>query len=104
MLSFCKDTKGLLVLCAFGDACTGTRHEATTTWIRRLKDTSIAEFQAACKELEAQVTDVLLKQGIKNYESTFEIDLRYRGQATNLPVLFSLDDVLHQGFQVLEER
>ncbi|KAF9451234.1 hypothetical protein P691DRAFT_797109 [Macrolepiota fuliginosa MF-IS2] len=92
------------VLCAFGDACTGARHEVSTTLIRRLKDVQVTDFEAACKGLEGQVTDVILKQGIKHYDTTFEADLRYRGQATNLPVLFSLSDVLDQGFQSLEKH
>lgn len=74
------------------------------TFIRRLKDIDVADFQVACRDLETQVSDILLKQGVESFAVTFEVDLRYHGQATNLPVLFSMDEVLNSGFQVLENR
>ncbi len=74
------------------------------TLIRRLRDINVPDFQVVCKDLETQVSEVLLKQGVKSFTVTFEVELRYHGQATNLPVLFSLEEVLNSGSQVLEQR
>ncbi|KAF5357830.1 hypothetical protein D9756_001803 [Leucocoprinus leucothites] len=82
------------VLCAFGDACTGVRHEISNTMIRNLKDIDLNDFQAACERLHTQVSDVLSEQGIKVFSTAYEVDLRYRGQATALPVTFEMVDVL----------
>lgn len=72
--------------------------------IRNLKDVNPADFRRACEDLERQVNNVLFRQGVNNFISSLEIDLRYRGQATNLPVSFSLQEVLDHGFAILENR
>ncbi|KXN87731.1 5-oxoprolinase [Leucoagaricus sp. SymC.cos] len=92
------------VLCAFGDACTGVRHETSTTMIRNLKDIDLNEFRAACERLHTQVSNVLLEQGIKDFTSAYEVDLQYRGQATNLPVGFEMQELLENSFSVLRKR
>jgi len=71
------------VLCAFGDACTGVRHEISTIMGRSLKDIDIDEFQVACEGLQARVPKIISDHGISDFTSRYEVDLRYRGQATN---------------------
>lgn len=72
--------------------------------IRNLKDIDLSDLQVACERLRIQVSKVLLEQGIKEFSSTYEVDLRYRGQATNLPVEFDITEVLEHGFSVLQKR
>lgn len=93
-----------IVLCAFGDACTGVRHEISTTMIRNLKDIDISEFQVACKHLQAHVSRILLDQGILDFTSIFEVDLRYCGQATNLSVALEMTEMLEGDISVLRKR
>ncbi|KAJ3567129.1 hypothetical protein NP233_g6572 [Leucocoprinus birnbaumii] len=92
------------VLCAFGDACTGVRHEISTTMIRKLKDIDLTEFQASCEHQKTQVSAVLLEQGIEDFTTTYEVDLRYHGQATNLPVAFEMAEIHTNGSSVLQKR
>lgn len=93
-----------VVLCAFGDACTGVRHEISTTMIRNLKDIDIDEFQVACEGLQARVSRIISDQGISDFTSRYEVDLRYRGQATNLTVAFEMAEVLGGDISVLQKR
>jgi hypothetical protein len=72
--------------------------------IRNLKDIDIASFQMTCEHLREQVSNVLLEQGIRDFTSVYEIDLRYRGQATNLPVMFEMAEVLQHGFAIFQKR
>ena len=72
-----------IVLCAFGDACTGVRHEISTTMGRSLKDIDIDEFQVACEGVQARVPKFISDHGISDFTYRYEVDLRYRGQATN---------------------
>ena len=84
---FSSNSRSLLinsiVLCAFDDARTGVRHEISTTMSRSLKDIDIDEFQVACEGLQARVPKIISDHGISDFTYRHEVDLRYRGQATN---------------------
>ena len=71
------------MLCAFDDARTGVRHEISTTISRSLKDIDIDEFQVACEGVQARVPKIISDHGISDFTYRYEVDLRYRGQATN---------------------
>lgn len=94
----------LLVLCALGEAYTGIRHEISTTMIHKLKDMNVSDFQGACDNLKTRVSSVLLEQQIMDFAIGFEVDLRFHGQATNLPVSFEQQEVVDHGFIILEDR
>jgi 5-oxoprolinase (ATP-hydrolysing) len=64
----------------------------------------ILNFQKACDNLQTRVSSVLLEQGIKNFAISFEVDLRFHGQATNLPVSFEQQEIVDRGFVILEDR
>jgi len=76
------------VLCAYGDATTRLRDEASRTFIRRLDETSDAEVQGILDELAAIALLTLQAEGIPEAQQSvsYEIDLRYRGQITRLTV------------------
>ncbi|KAF7777449.1 hypothetical protein Agabi119p4_3521 [Agaricus bisporus var. burnettii] len=92
------------VLCALGEAYTGIRHEVSTTMIHKLKDMNVSDFQGACDNLKTRVSSVLLEQKIMDFAIGFEVDLRFHGQATNLPVSFEQQEVIDHGFIILEDR
>ncbi|KAF8508103.1 5-oxoprolinase [Hysterangium stoloniferum] len=115
------------VLCAFGAATTGLRHELSSTFIRRIATVSLSEVlktfegdnQAATllctlqiisfplsSGLAESVCDVLEKQGvpISSQVLTYEADLRYGGQSLLLPVPLDLSCLSSRGLDYLAER
>ncbi|KAI0320578.1 Hydantoinase/oxoprolinase-domain-containing protein [Amylostereum chailletii] len=94
------------VLCAFGDASTGLRHEVSTTVLRKLTDMSLEHIKELCEGLLAKAAAILENQGVGSSSQArfWEADCRFKGQATNLSVAFDLDDILTSGSSILEER
>ncbi|KAJ7207148.1 Hydantoinase/oxoprolinase-domain-containing protein [Mycena pura] len=92
------------VLCALGDAVTSLRHEVGRTYIRNLGEVEAYKIIEACKDLADQASRLLEIQGVprNRHSHTFEADMRYTGQALNLPVEFSLDALEKDGLGVLE--
>lgn len=82
------------------------RYETTTAILRRLSDLKVEDVIQTCLELSEQASKVLEQQGINRaiQASTWEADLRYRGQGLTLAVPFSVDEMKADGFKSLEER
>jgi N-methylhydantoinase A len=76
------------VLCALGDATTRTRTETARSFSKRFAETSEADVLAILDEMQAQVEQQLCDDGIPADEITslFEIDVRYEGQAFEVPL------------------
>mgnify|MGYP005848906225 CR=1 FL=1 len=76
------------VLCAYGDATTRLRNEASQTFVRRLKDTSDTELGRMLAELEARAAEDLANEGVgrTEQETVYQVDLRYHGQGMKLTV------------------
>jgi len=76
------------VLCAYGDATTRARNEASRTFIRRYSETSSKDVAGILKALTKQAADSLIKEGIPAKEHTivWEVDLRYHGQGFSMPI------------------
>ncbi|KAL6719727.1 hypothetical protein ACLMJK_001648 [Lecanora helva] len=94
------------VLCALGDATTVLRHEIGRTFVRILRDTKVPEIVTACDELLQQIIKIMVEeQGVpmENQKHLFQADLRYKGQATNIPVDFSLNALESDGPSYLQE-
>ncbi len=83
------------VLCAYGDATTRLRDEASRTFIRRFSETSAEEIRAVLVELAAAAGAALASEGVAAADQTtsFQIDLRYHGQGLSLTVDLELDDI-----------
>jgi N-methylhydantoinase A len=76
------------VLCALGDATTRMRTETARSFSRRFDETDEAQVNAQLAEMAAQVTAELTAEGIAPEDVTvqFELDVRYEGQAFEVPL------------------
>ena len=76
------------VLCALGDATTRMRTETARSFSRLAKDTSVADLSAVLDEMAAQTRGELLADGVPEDQLTtlFEVDVRYAGQAFEVPL------------------
>ena len=94
------------VLCALGDATTRMRTETARSLSKRRSATSTGEVAALLREMDAQVRAELIADGIPagEIETSFEIDLRYAGQAFEVPMTIDLADLESGGLQHLADR
>jgi N-methylhydantoinase A len=85
------------VLCAYGDATTRLRNEASRTFIRRFPDTSDAEVARILTELAAQASETLDAEDVPRADQStmFQLDVRYHGQGLLLTVNVEPDDLEH---------
>ncbi len=76
------------VLCAYGDATTRVRDEASRTFIRRFAETSKDEVLGILTELAGSAAAALDAEGVPRAEqsSSYQVDLRYHGQGLLLTV------------------
>lgn len=87
------------VLCALGDATTRMRTETARSLSRRRSQTTETEVLALLTEMAAQTRSELMADGTagSDVEVTFEIDVRYHGQAFEVPMPVSLDGFAEGG-------
>ena len=80
------------VLCAYGDATTRMRNEASRTFIRRFSETTNEEIEAILKELAEHAAEALDVEDVPREDQSiqFEVDVRYHGQGLSLPVVVDL--------------
>ena len=76
------------VLCALGDATTRMRTETARSFSRLARDTAISDLQAVLDEMAAQTRGELIADGVAEDQITteFEVDIRYAGQAFEVPL------------------
>jgi N-methylhydantoinase A len=91
------------VLCAMGDATTRTRTETARSLSRRLSEITAADVLALMREMESQVRGELIADGIDGaaIDTTFEIDLRYAGQAFEVPMSVDIAALTAGGLEAL---
>jgi N-methylhydantoinase A len=94
------------VLCALGDATTRMRTETARSLSKRLSETGLEEVTTLLKAMEAQVRAELIADGIPagSVETAFEIDVRYSGQAFEVPMTIILADLEAGGLGALTAR
>jgi N-methylhydantoinase A len=94
------------VLCALGDATTRMRTETARSLSKRKSDTSPGEVIALLGEMDAQVRDELVRDGIPagEIETAFEVDVRYSGQAFEVPMVVELAALKSGGLDALAAR
>ena len=94
------------VLCALGDATTRTRTETARSLSKRASATSAAEVGALLEEMDAQVRAELTADGIAAHEieTAFEIDVRYAGQAFEVPMVVTQAELAAGGLAALAAR
>jgi N-methylhydantoinase A len=94
------------VLCALGDATTRMRTETARSLSKRRSQTSSGEVTGLLREMDQQVRSELIADGIPagEIETSFEVDLRYAGQAFEVPMTIELADLESGGLQHLADR
>ncbi|QMW21683.1 hydantoinase/oxoprolinase family protein [Sandaracinobacteroides saxicola] len=85
------------VLCAYGDATTRLRVDAQRSFNRLATDTSDAEVGGIIEGLIAQVSGELVAEGVasQDVEIGVEIDIRYAGQAFEVPLSSPQGSTIH---------
>ena len=94
------------VLCALGDATTRMRTETARSWSRLASETSPADLVAVLGEMSAQVKAELRSDGVPEDQisTAFEIDVRYAGQAFEVPLTITADVLSSDGIAGLLAR
>jgi N-methylhydantoinase A len=93
------------VLCALGDATTRMRSETARSFSKMLGSTSLDDVTALLEEMDAQVRAGLAADGVPadTVEVTFEVDLRYAGQAFEVPMAVTLPALRSNGLVMLSD-
>jgi N-methylhydantoinase A len=94
------------VLCALGDATTRMRTETARSFSRLASTTSAGELAGILKDMAAQTRAELRSDGVPEaqIESAFEIDVRYAGQAFEVPLVVELSALETDGLESLIAR
>jgi N-methylhydantoinase A len=94
------------VLCAYGDATTQVQDEAARTYLTMAGDLTDDQLLADLRELQVRAGESLLADGIPaaDHEVSFEADLRYAGQAFQITVDFTEDELRARGVALLTDQ
>ena len=94
------------VLCALGDATTRMRTETSRSFSRLANVTKAEELIAILDEMAAQTRAELLSDGVPEGEITseFEVDVRYAGQAFEVPLTITPDVLRTDGIAGILSR
>ena len=94
------------VLCALGDATTRMRTETARSFSRLAAQTQSDDLVAILVEMEAQTRAELRSDGVADtvIETEFEIDVRYSGQAFEVPLTVTMDQLRRDGVPGLLKR
>ena len=94
------------VLCALGDATTRMRTETARSFSRLATATRAAELIAILDEMAAQTRAELASDGVPDEQITseFEVDVRYAGQAFEVPLTISADVLRQDGVEGILKR
>lgn len=89
------------VLCALGDATTRMRTETARSWSRLARDTKPEDLVTVLAEMTEQVKGELLSDGVPEAEITtaYEVDVRYAGQAFEVPLTITPEQLASDGIQ-----
>jgi N-methylhydantoinase A len=87
------------VLCALGDATTRMRTETARSYSRRRSAATEADVAALFEEMSQQIRKELLADGVLEGDivMSYEIDVRYHGQAFEVPMPLSLEGFAEGG-------
>ena len=94
------------VLCALGDATTRMRTETARSYSRLATETDVSELVALLDEMAAQTRAELEADGIPSgsITSEFEVDVRYAGQAFEVPLTIDQATLKEQGIEGILAR
>ena len=94
------------VLCAYGDATTRLRNEASQTLIRRFSETSTEELGGILKELSERAAQALDAENVARSEQTsrYQLDCKYRGQGFVLTIEIDTNELEEGGLDLVASR
>lgn len=94
------------VLCALGDATTRMRTETARSFSRLASQTSLADLTAILEQMAAQTRSELEQEGVAPDAVTiqFEVDIRYAGQAFEVPLGVTLSELSADGIAGMTKR
>jgi N-methylhydantoinase A len=94
------------VLCAYGDATTAVQDEASRTYVSKAADLTPQQLMADLEELRQRAAVSLNADGIPEakQEVTYQADLRYAGQAFQITMDFTADELLEKGLALLTDK
>jgi len=94
------------VLCAYGDATTRVQDEASRTYVKKAEGLTPEQLAADLGELHGRASKSLDADGIatQDQEVTYQADLRYAGQAFQISMEFTIDDLMEKGLALLTDR
>ncbi len=94
------------VLCAYGDATTRVQDEASRTWVRRFSEVSTEEVCELLQELRDRAARSLTEDGIppEQQEASYQADVRYHGQAFQITIDCTLENVQEQGLAMFSKE
>ena len=91
------------VLCAYGDATTRVKDEASRSLVRRVSDMSVEEVAQILQQLGDSVRSSLASQSIpaEVQQLTWQADVRYQGQALLLTLDIDPEKLASEGMQAI---
>ncbi|AOH85173.1 5-oxoprolinase [Sphingomonas panacis] len=94
------------VLCALGDATTRMRTETARSFSTLASKTTADALLAVLAEMEQQIREELRAEGVaeSDIDVVFEVDVRYSGQAFEVPMEVTIDQLGEKGIAALTER
>ncbi|MFK7993083.1 MAG: hydantoinase/oxoprolinase family protein [Granulosicoccus sp.] len=94
------------VLCAYGDATTRLRNEASQTFVTRLNATDDGDVSSRLQSLQTQAAESLMAEGVPMdaHVVSYEIDIRYAGQGMKLTIAVSPEEWKTSALAGITER
>lgn len=94
------------VLCAYGDATTQVQDEASRTYVTMAEDLTTEQLLEDLEALRARASEALDADGITaaDQETVYQADVRYAGQAFQISLEFSREDLEKEGLKHLTGR
>ncbi|HKS54171.1 MAG TPA: hydantoinase/oxoprolinase family protein [Steroidobacteraceae bacterium] len=94
------------VLCALGDSTTAVRDERSRTYVRTFKATSAKEVAQILRDLAADASQGLKQENVPaaDMQTSYQVDVRYRGQGLRLSVDVKLDEIEQRGLAAISEK
>jgi N-methylhydantoinase A len=94
------------VLCALGDATTAIRDERSRTFVRAFGSTTAVEIAGILKDLAADASKGLENEDVAEADmrTTYEVDVRYRGQGLRLNVIVDIQELEDRGLDSISEK
>lgn len=91
------------VLCAVGDATTRSRSETSRSHSKRRSHTSSKGIASILKDMGDQVVEELRSEGAakKDISVTYQADIRYNGQAFEIPMSIDIKGFAKNGLETL---